>query len=35
LAPDKQAELSKLMSELYEIAVQLKYLSILPEDIEK
>lgn len=35
LAPDKQAELSKLMSELYEIAVQLKDLSILPEDIEK
>lgn len=34
LAPDKQAELSKLMSEFYEIAVQLKDLSILPEDIE-
>lgn len=35
LTPDKQAELSKLMSELYEIAVQLGDLSILPEDIEK
>jgi hypothetical protein len=35
LAPDKQAELSKLMFELHEIAVQLKDLSILPEDIEK
>ena len=35
MAPDKQGELSKLMSELYEIAVQLKGLSILPEDIDE
>jgi hypothetical protein len=35
LDPDKQTELSKLVSEFYEIAVQLGDLSILPEDIEK
>jgi hypothetical protein len=35
LTPDKRAELSKLMFELYEIAVQLGDLSTLPEDIEK
>jgi hypothetical protein len=35
LTPDKQSELSKRVSEFYEIAVQLGDLSILPEDIEK
>lgn len=35
LDPDKQTELSKLVSEFYEIAVQLRDLSMLPEDIEK